>query len=116
MEVFIALIIGLLYGASVYMFLRRSIVKLVLGIVFLSHATNLLLFSTGGFMRGSPPFVNEVGSEAALQVADPLPQALVLTALVISLGVTAFSLVLIYRFYKETGSVDLDELAQMEKK
>jgi multicomponent Na+:H+ antiporter subunit C len=116
MEIFVALIIGFLYGASVYMFLRRSIVKLVLGIIFLSHATNLLLFATGGFIQGAPPFVAQEAEAVSGSMADPLPQALVLTALVISLGVTAFSLVLIYRFYKETGSVDLDELSELEKK
>jgi multicomponent Na+:H+ antiporter subunit C len=115
MLVLLALIIGFLYAASIYMFLRRSIVKLVLGIIFLSHATNLLLFVTGGLRTGAPAFTNPDGTVDLQTISDPLPQALILTAIVIGLGITAFSLVLIYRFYKETGTVDLDELAEADK-
>jgi multicomponent Na+:H+ antiporter subunit C len=111
----LAVIIGFLYAASIYMFLRRSIVKLVLGIIFLSHATNLLLFVTGGLRIGKPAFTDADGSVDLATVSDPLPQALILTAIVIGLGITAFSLVLVYRFYKETGTVDLDELAENDQ-
>lgn len=111
MLILLAFIIGFLYACSIYMFLRRSIVKLVLGILFLSHATNLLLFVTGGLRRGQPAFVSDDGSVDPAMLSDPLPQALILTALVIGFGVTAFSLVLVYRFHKETGTVDLDELS-----
>jgi len=114
MLVLLAVIIGFLYASSVYMLLRRSIVKLVLGIVFLSHATNLLLFVTGGLRSGEPAFTAKDGSVDLTTISDPLPQALILTAIVIGLGVTAFSLVLIYRFYKETGTVDLDEITETD--
>jgi multicomponent Na+:H+ antiporter subunit C len=115
MLILLAVIIGFLYAASIYMFLRRSIVKLVLGIIFLSHATNLLLFVTGGLRSGEPAFVRSDGSVDLATISDPLPQALILTAIVIGLGVTAFSLVLVYRFNKETGAVDLDELAENDQ-
>lgn len=111
----LAVIIGFLYASSIYMFLRRSIVKLVLGIVFLSHATNLLLFVTGGLRSGEPAFTADDGTVDLAVVSDPLPQALILTAIVIGLGITAFSLVLVYRFHQETGTVDLDELAEQDK-
>ena len=115
MLILLAFIIAFLYASSIYMLLRRSIVKLVLGILFLSHATNLLLFVTGGLKWGAPPFVPDDEMVDPAAVADPLPQALILTALVIGFGVTAFSLVLVYRFHKETGTVDLDELSDADK-
>jgi len=114
MNFLLSLLVGILFGASVYMFLRRSIVKLVLGIIFLSHATNLLLFVAGGLTSKAPAFVNPDDMNATMNTSDPLPQALILTAIVIGLGVTAFALVLVYRFYKETNTVDLDELSETE--
>ncbi len=114
MLILLALIIGFLFAVSIYMFLRRSVVKLVLGILFLSHATNLLLFVTGGLRSGEPAFVPDDGLVDPALISDPLPQALILTALVIGFGVTAFSLVLVYRFHKETGTVDLDELSNTD--
>jgi multicomponent Na+:H+ antiporter subunit C len=114
MVILLAFLIGFLYASSIYMFLRRSIVKLVLGILFLSHATNLLLFVTGGLRSGSPPFTDADGAADPAMLADPLPQALILTALVIGFGVTAFSLVLMYRFHQETGTEDLDELTESD--
>jgi multicomponent Na+:H+ antiporter subunit C len=114
MVILMAFLIGFLYACSIYMFLRRSIVKLVLGILFLSHATNLLILVTGGLRSGAPPFTDPDGTADAAILADPLPQALILTALVIGFGVTAFSLVLMYRFHKETGTEDLDELTESD--
>jgi multicomponent Na+:H+ antiporter subunit C len=113
MSIIIALLIGFLYAVSIYLLLRRSIVKLVMGILFLSYATNLMLFFTGGLTETSPAFVNEVGDTVGM--SDSLPQALILTALVIGFGVASFSMVLIYRFFKETGTVDLDDLTDIEK-
>ncbi|HOI31922.1 MAG: NADH-quinone oxidoreductase subunit K [Bacteroidales bacterium] len=110
-----AILIGFLYAVSIYLLLRRSIVKLVLGILFLSYATNLMLFFAGGLTETSPAFADPNAGAEIIQTSDPLPQALILTALVIGFGVAAFSMVLIYRFYKETGTVDLDELSEPEK-
>ncbi len=115
MLILLAITIGVLFAASVYMFLRRSLVKLVLGIIFLGHGANLLLFVVGGNRSGAPAFTAADGTVDPALIADPLPQALILTALVIGLGVTAFSLVLVYRFFKETGTVDLNELAETDK-
>lgn len=109
----LALLIGVLYGSAVFLLLRRSIFKLVLGLIFLGHATNLLIFVAGGLTRGYPSFVRGMAGETQM-MADPLPQALILTAIVIGLGVTAFALVLVYRFYKVTKTVDFDELSEKE--
>lgn len=109
----LAVLIGVLYGSAVYLLLRRNIFKLILGLIFLGHATNLLLFVAGGLTGGFPAFIRKVAGETE-KMADPLPQALILTAIVIGLGVTAFALVLIYRFYAVTRTVDLDELSENE--
>jgi multicomponent Na+:H+ antiporter subunit C len=113
MLILLALLIGVLYGSAVYLLLRRSIFKLILGLIFLGHATNLLIFVASGLTRGRPAFIRGVVDET-IGMSDPLPQALILTAIVIGLGVTAFALTLIYRFYKVTKTVDFDELAENE--
>lgn len=109
----LAILVGVLYGAAVYLLLRRNIFKLVLGLIFLGHATNLLIFVAGGLTSGFPAFLRGVPGETE-RMADPLPQALILTAIVIGLGVTAFALVLVYRFYSVTKTVDFDELSENE--
>lgn len=116
METLLAIVIGLLYAAGVYLLLRRSIVKLILGIMFFSHATNLLIFVAGGLHKGQPQFVNEGINTVSANPTDPLPQALILTAIVIGFGITAFFLALMYRFYQSTGTEDLDELKEGENK
>jgi multicomponent Na+:H+ antiporter subunit C len=107
-EPWLALVVGVLFAAGVYMMLRRSVVKLLVGIALLSHAANLLVFSAAGVVRGRPPIVQGAGAPAA--TADPLPQALVLTAIVISFGVLAFAVALIHRLHQATGSDDVERL------
>lgn len=113
MEILLAIVIGLLYAAGVYLLLRRSIVKLILGIMFFSHATNLLIFVVGGLHKGRPQFTSG-GIAAVSNPTDPLPQALILTAIVIGFGITAFFLALMYRFYQTTGTEDLDDITEGE--
>jgi multicomponent Na+:H+ antiporter subunit C len=105
-----ALAVGLMFAAAFYMMLRRSIVKLVMGLIILSNAANLVIFTVAGMTRGAPPFLDEVTKTAAGAVADPLPQALILTAIVIAFGVLAFSVVLIHRAYEVVGTDDLDQM------
>lgn len=100
------LTVGVLVTVSTYMLLTKSLLRVVLGIVLLSHAAHLLFLTMAGLKEGSPPLL---GEEAA-SYADPLPQALILTAIVIGFGVTAFLLVLSYRTYKEHKTDDLDQL------
>ena len=110
MEPLLALVIGGLYAAALFMMLRRSIVKLVIGLMLLSNAANLLIFTAAGLTRGVPPLVPEGLTRPAGVSADPLPQALVLTAIVISFGVLAFAVVLIHRAYVAVGTDDLRRL------
>ncbi len=106
----LAVVTGALYAAGLYMMLRRSIVKSLIGLALLGHAANLLLFTAAGLTRGKPPLVPERASTVEPPVADPLPQALVLTAIVISFGVLAFTTTLIHRTHRATGTEDLDQL------
>ena len=110
MEWFMAIVVGGLFSAAVYMMLRRSIIKLVMGLIILSNAANLAIFTVSGMTRGEPPFVDETTKLVSTNVADPLPQALILTAIVIAFGVLAFSVVLIHRAYEVVGTDDLDQM------
>lgn len=107
MELLLAFVIGGLYAAGLYMMMRRSILKLVIGLALLSHAANLLIFTMGGLTRAQPPILT--GGTVA-PVADPLPQALILTAIVISFGVLVFALVLVHRTVQAVGADDLDNM------
>jgi len=110
MNILMAIVIGCLYGAGLYMLMRRSVVKLVFGLFLLGHAANLLIFTIAGLDNSLPPLI--VSGEQVLsgQSADPLPQALILTAIVIGFGVQAFAIVLIKRAYQATGTDDLDQM------
>lgn len=110
MESLMAYVVGILFAAAIYMMLRRSIVKLVIGLILLSNAANLLIFVMAGMTRGSPPLIPEGALVPSATVADPLPQALILTAIVIAFGVLAFSVVLIRRAYEVVGTDDLDQM------
>lgn len=112
MEVILALVVGGLYAAGLYLIMRRSVLKLVIGLGLLSHGANLLIFTAGGLTRAASPIVGETAP--GVPMADPLPQALILTAIVISFGVTAFMLVLVHRTYQELGTEDLDEMRATE--
>lgn len=106
----LSLIIGILTAGGVYMILRRNFVKVILGFMLLAHAANLVIFKVGGLTRGEPAFVEEGASAIAEPFADPLPQALILTAIVIGFGVQAYAIVLFKRSYQATGSDDIDTL------
>lgn len=114
MEIILSILVGILYAAGVYMLLRRSILKFIIGIIFISNATNLLVFLSAGLVMGAPAFVEE-GINKAEIMADPLPQALVLTAIVIGLGIIVFTLALKYKFFQVTGTDDLDQLKKTDQ-
>jgi multicomponent Na+:H+ antiporter subunit C len=110
MEVILAIVVGILYGSAVYLMLRRSLVKLLIGLGLLGHAANLLIFTAAGLTRGGPPVIYPGESVLREPFADPLPQALILTAIVIGLGVTAFALALSFKVYRAFHSDDLDSI------
>lgn len=108
MEAVLAVVIGGLYAAGMYLMVRRSIVKMIFGLALLGNAANLLIFTVGRLTRGRPPHIPADGLLPAMPVADPVPQALILTAIVIGFGLQAFALVLIKRVYETVGSDDQD--------
>ncbi len=110
MTVVLSVVVGGLYAVGVYLLLRRNLAKLIIGLALLTNAANLLIFTVGGLTRARPPLVPEDGSAPAGPVADPLPQALILTAIVIGFGVLAFAMVLAYRANQTNDSDDLDAL------
>ena len=114
MTMLLAIAIGCLYAAGAYMLLRRSLFKVVLGLVLISHGANLLIFTAGGITRAHPPIIESDRSTLGPNAADPLPQALILTAIVISFGVLAFTLTLIHRTHQIIGSDDSDALCPAE--
>ena len=111
----LALLSGGLYAAGIYMMLRRSMVKLLIGLALLSHAANLLIFTVGGLRRGVPPLVAKGASVTPPDAADPLPQALILTAIVISFGVLAFAIVLVSRVHHTFRTDDIDDMTSTDQ-
>jgi multicomponent Na+:H+ antiporter subunit C len=115
METLLAFVIGGLYAAGIYLMLRRSLAQVILGLSLLTNAANLLIFTVGGLTPGRPPLVPEGTEELTGSYADPVPQALILTAIVIGFGVLAFLLALAYRTYQTVGSDDLDDMQSTDQ-
>jgi multicomponent Na+:H+ antiporter subunit C len=109
----LAIVVGFLVASGVFLLLRRSVLRVVLGLAVLSHAANLLIFAAGGVTRAVPPIVPEGLTSPPNPHADPLPQALVLTAIVISFGVLAFLIVLTARSTQATGHDDTDAFKEL---
>lgn len=114
MEAIFAILIGLFFAAAVYLLLSRHTVRMLLGIVLLGNAVNLLLFVTGRLTREVPPIIPNGMDQLPAGTANPLPQALILTAIVISFSFFAFLLVLTYRAYQELGTDNTDEMRLAE--
>ena len=104
MNLVLALTVGVLYACGVWLLLQRSLSRIVIGLAVLGHGANLLLLAAGG-PAGSPPIA---GSDPAT-TADPLPQALALTAIVITFGVSAFLLALAYRSWLQRRDDEVED-------
>lgn len=100
MEILMIIISGILVSVSVYLILSKSLLRIIIGTSVLTHAVNLLLLTMGGLKEGEIPIYDQ----HIARYVDPIPQALILTAIVISFAVTAFFLVLAFRSYKELGT------------
>ena len=105
METLIIILAGILVTISTYLMLSKNLIRIILGMSLLTHASHLLLMALGGF-KGNVPIIDENTTE----YIDALPQALILTSIVISFGVTAFILVLAYRTYEEFKTDNLNRL------
>lgn len=115
MEILLAVTVGLLYAAGLFMILRRSLVKLIIGLVLLGNGANLLIFLLGRIVKGQPPIIPEGSKVIVGAFADPVPQALILTAIVISFGLQSFAIILIKRAYKVVGTDDLDQINAIDE-
>lgn len=110
----LAVLIGVLYAVGLYLMMQRSLVRLVVGLVVLAHAANLLLFVAAGLVRDAVPVIPSGATAPAGPIPDPLPQALILTAIVISFGVLSFTLALVYRTYQAMGADEAESLVTSE--
>lgn len=111
MEFLVASAVGAMTTAGVYLLLRGRTFPVIIGLALLSYAINVFLFATGRLAVNRPPVI----SENALGYTDPLPQALVLTAIVISFGMTAVIVVLALRAYLEAGTDEVDAHESLAK-
>jgi multicomponent Na+:H+ antiporter subunit C len=114
MEVMIAILVGIIFSGAVYLILSRWIVRVLLGIVLMGNAVNMLLFLNGRITTELPPVMRSAETVLQAGTANPLPQALVLTAIVISFSLFAFLLVLAFRAYQELGTDDTNLMTLAE--
>lgn len=113
MTLFMAIVIGILFAASTYMMFGRELKEVCMGFFLLSHAANLAIIEAGRAPgRLFPPVLGE--SRPIEQLVDPLPQALILTAIVIGFAVQGFLLTLLVVTWRRAGSLETRELAQRE--
>ena len=106
METLMIMVIGVLITVATYLLLANTIIQIIIGAAVLTHAVHLLLMTMGGFKGDAVPIIGEEGSA----YVDALPQALILTSIVINFAVTAFFLVLAYHIYRRTKVTDLRDL------
>ena len=114
MTVLLASLLGSLFAFGTFLLLRRDLVAVIWGTAIVSQAANLYLLTMGGFVEASfeaVPVLATHGGEVP-ETTDPLVQALVLTAIVISFGMTAFALVMTYRVYEEHQTLDVYDLGR----
>lgn len=108
METAFSVLVGAFFGVAVYLMLSKHIIRILLGIAILGNGVNLLIFTAGRLVRETPAIIPQGRDVPDGIVANALPQALILTAIVISFSFFAFLLVLAYRAYQEIGSDDTD--------
>ena len=114
MESLLAITIGVLVAAAVYLMLARNVLRFIFGLVLISNAANLTIFVAGRLTEGAPPLLAEGTNAPTELVANALPQALVLTAIVIGFGLFAFALVLVFRAWNTLGTLNADEMRVAE--
>lgn len=117
MPLVLVAVMVVLYACGVYLMLDRTLTRILLGFLLVGNATNLLIFLMSGSFGAAPLF----GNGSAEEMSDPLPQAFILTAIVITFGVSAFLLALIYRSWRLTQRLDetqgdsvIDDAADLE--
>lgn len=115
MEVLLALLVGAMVAASFYLMLCRNLIRFIFGLVLAGNAVNLLILAAGRVVgRLPPPLIAEGETIPILPLANALPQALILTAVVIGFALLAFVFVLFYRAHEALGTVDTEAMRVAE--
>lgn len=113
MEPVFAIVFGVMVAVATYLLMSRNALRIVLGLLVLGNAANLSIFVAGRLGSRTPPLVPD-GETFVSGVANPLPQALILTAIVISFALVAFTVVLFQSAYKQLGTIDADAMRVAE--
>ncbi|MGY6633858.1 MAG: Na+/H+ antiporter subunit C [Alkalilacustris sp.] len=114
MEALTAIIVGVLVAASVYLMLAPSFLRFLFGLILLSNAANLVIFASGRMTEGAPALVPEGAQVPEGVIGNALPQALVLTAIVIGFGLLAFTLALAFEAYRRLRTLETEEMREAE--
>ena len=114
MEIIMSIVIGVCYSSAVFLLLQKRLLQIVLGISLLGHATNLLIFVAAGLHGNSVPIIPNAAEVLPATAVDPLPQALILTAIVIGLALFGFSLALAYRCVAVLGHDNIDQITHTD--
>jgi len=114
MEPILAVVVGALFAIAVYLLMSRSLIRIVLGVFVLGNAANLTIFTAGRVNTDVPPVIPLGTDVLAQNAANPLPQALVLTAIVIGFALMAFAMVLALRAYQALDTLDTDAMTAAE--
>lgn len=114
MEAVFSVLVGMFFSVAIYLMLSRHSVRVLLGVAILGNAVNLLLFTAGRLTRAVPPIIGVSEDVLASSAANPLPQALILTAIVISFCFFCFLLVLVWRAFRELKTDDTNEMHAAE--
>lgn len=114
METLLAFVVGGLFSAAIYLILCRNEVRFLFGLVLMGNAVNLLILAMGRLTGAAPPLISEETGVPPEAAANALPQALILTAIVIGFAVFAFVMVLFHRAYRELGTLDLESICHAD--
>ena len=106
--------IAIVAGAGIYMILAQNLVRIILGVALLAASANILIFLSGRLGSVSPPIIPQGAETLAQTAANPLPQALVLTAIVIGFALTAFAVALAVKAHRSLGTLDSEAMTDAE--
>jgi multicomponent Na+:H+ antiporter subunit C len=110
MQTLCAILVGAMVAASVYLILDRNLIRFIFGLVLVGNAINLMIFTVGGLDSVRPPIIPNPTTAVQEPFANALPQALILTAIVIGFALLSFIFVLFYRTYQDLGTVDTESM------
>lgn len=112
METALAIVSGGMVAGGIYLLLSQNLVRILFGLIMLSNAVNLVIFTAGGLTHTKPALIEVGRSVPGTAVANALPQALILTAIVIGFALLVFMFVLFYRSYETLGTIDTRQMAE----